>query len=144
MSTPILDFGRSLMCPTEAFTVKPLPRYFLIVLALAGDSTMTRLAPRLDLLVLSPGSPASSSSPSSSSSAWRDFSLAACALALALVGWSAGLVFSLARAWTRALAFGLDRVFARAFVTASFFSFLVAAMVPSGFVNLHHPETTRR
>src|SRR5215470_2052827 len=27
------------MCPTDAFTTKALPRYFLIVRALAGDST---------------------------------------------------------------------------------------------------------
>src|SRR5262245_42995433 len=40
-STPIFDLGRSLMWPTEAFTSKPLPRYFLMVLALAGDSTIT-------------------------------------------------------------------------------------------------------
>src|SRR6185312_2262349 len=41
MSTPILDFGRSITWPTDAFTVNPLPRYFLMVLALAGDSTTT-------------------------------------------------------------------------------------------------------
>src|SRR5437867_6935446 len=41
MSTPIFDFGRSRMWPTEAFTVYPEPRYFLIVFALAGDSTTT-------------------------------------------------------------------------------------------------------
>ena len=40
-STPRRDLGRSLTCPTDAFTVKPAPRYFLIVRALAGDSTMT-------------------------------------------------------------------------------------------------------
>jgi hypothetical protein len=34
--------GRSRTCPIEAFTVKSLPRYLLIVFALAGDSTMTR------------------------------------------------------------------------------------------------------
>ena len=34
--------GRSITWPTEAFTVKSRPRYFLIVFALAGDSTMTR------------------------------------------------------------------------------------------------------
>src|SRR5271154_4968498 len=45
-STPSLFFGRSLMCPTEASTVKSFPRYLLIVLALAGDSTITR-----DLLI---------------------------------------------------------------------------------------------
>src|SRR5438094_2730014 len=41
MSTPIFDFGRSRMWPTEAFTVYPEPRYFLIVFAFAGDSTTT-------------------------------------------------------------------------------------------------------
>src|SRR5271156_2606555 len=40
-STPILFFGRSLMWPTEASTVKSFPRYLLIVFALAGDSTIT-------------------------------------------------------------------------------------------------------
>jgi hypothetical protein len=40
-STPIFDFGRSTTWPTDAFTVKPEPRYFLMVLALAGDSTTT-------------------------------------------------------------------------------------------------------
>jgi hypothetical protein len=34
--------GRSLICPIEAFTTKSLPRYLLIVFALAGDSTTTR------------------------------------------------------------------------------------------------------
>jgi hypothetical protein len=32
---------RSRMWPTEACTSYPLPRYWAIVLALAGDSTMT-------------------------------------------------------------------------------------------------------
>src|SRR5262245_10003134 len=40
-STPSLDLGRSMTCPTDAFTVNPDPRYFLIVRALAGDSTTT-------------------------------------------------------------------------------------------------------
>src|SRR5213593_2289035 len=40
-STPSLLLGKSLMCPTEALTVYPLPRYLPIVFALAGDSTMT-------------------------------------------------------------------------------------------------------
>src|ERR1700735_1614905 len=40
-STPILFFGRSLIWPTEASTVKSFPRYLLIVFALAGDSTIT-------------------------------------------------------------------------------------------------------
>src|SRR5215475_5663764 len=35
---------RSRTCPYEASTSKSLPRYFLIVFALAGDSTMTRLS----------------------------------------------------------------------------------------------------
>jgi hypothetical protein len=30
-----------MMCPTDARTSKPLPRYFSIVFALAGDSTIT-------------------------------------------------------------------------------------------------------
>jgi hypothetical protein len=33
--------GRSRMWPKEDFTINPLPRYLLMVLALAGDSTMT-------------------------------------------------------------------------------------------------------
>src|SRR5258706_16374895 len=41
-STPRPFEGRSLMCPIEAITMKSLPRYLLIVFALAGDSTMTR------------------------------------------------------------------------------------------------------
>src|SRR5580692_8664393 len=35
---------RSRTCPYEASTSKSLPRYFLMVFALAGDSTMTRLS----------------------------------------------------------------------------------------------------
>src|SRR6185503_7660952 len=38
-STPSLDLGRSFTWPTDAFTMKAEPRYFLIVRALAGDST---------------------------------------------------------------------------------------------------------
>src|SRR5437870_757060 len=41
-STPRPFDGRSLICPIEAFTMKSLPRYLLIVFALAGDSTTTR------------------------------------------------------------------------------------------------------
>src|SRR5258708_19180927 len=41
------DLGRSRTWPTEAFTVKPLPRYLPIVRALAGDSTTTRAEPGL-------------------------------------------------------------------------------------------------
>src|SRR5215469_4620052 len=42
MSTPRVLLGRSLTCPSEASTEKPFPRYFWIVFALAGDSTMTK------------------------------------------------------------------------------------------------------
>src|SRR5215831_13811051 len=42
MSTPSVLLGRSLTCPSEASTEKPFPRYFWIVFALAGDSTMTK------------------------------------------------------------------------------------------------------
>src|SRR5438270_11078589 len=42
MSTPSVLLGRSLTWPSEASTVYPLPRYFWMVLALAGDSTMTK------------------------------------------------------------------------------------------------------
>src|SRR5712692_8601227 len=41
-STPRPFDGRSLICPIEAITMKSLPRYLLMVFALAGDSTMTR------------------------------------------------------------------------------------------------------
>jgi hypothetical protein len=41
MSTPSLLLGRSMMWPTDALTVKSLPRYLPMVFALAGDSTMT-------------------------------------------------------------------------------------------------------
>src|SRR3954466_3438510 len=44
-STPMPLGGRSRTWPMEAFTTKPSPRYLLIVLALAGDSTMTRSLP---------------------------------------------------------------------------------------------------
>ena len=40
-STPMSFLGRSMMCPTDARTSNPLPRYFSIVFALAGDSTIT-------------------------------------------------------------------------------------------------------
>src|SRR5215217_3564477 len=39
-STPSLLVGKSLMWPTDAMTVYPRPRYFEIVLAFVGDSTM--------------------------------------------------------------------------------------------------------
>src|SRR5579863_6999384 len=41
-STPRVLLGRSFTWPSEASTVKPLPRYFWMVFALAGDSTMTK------------------------------------------------------------------------------------------------------
>src|ERR1035438_9498164 len=41
-STPSDFLGKSLMCPSEASTSYPAPRYFWIVFALAGDSTMTK------------------------------------------------------------------------------------------------------
>src|SRR5690554_3619535 len=43
---PVPETGRSRMCPTLDFTTNSLPRYLLMVFALAGDSTMTR-----DLLI---------------------------------------------------------------------------------------------
>src|SRR5207302_9312152 len=39
-----VDLGRSRTWPMLASTLKLRPRYFLMVLALAGDSTITRLA----------------------------------------------------------------------------------------------------
>ena len=67
MSMPIRVLGRSLMCPTDAFTTYPAPRYFLMVLALAGDSTTTSVPLRLPLGAASAvSSPvASTSSPTS-------------------------------------------------------------------------------
>src|SRR4051812_36587278 len=41
-STPSSRVGRSRRWPMVAFTSYPAPRYFPIVLALVGDSTMTR------------------------------------------------------------------------------------------------------
>ena len=41
-STPIALGGKSKICPTEALTSKSGPRYLRIVLAFAGDSTITR------------------------------------------------------------------------------------------------------
>src|SRR5580700_7388455 len=41
-STPSVLLGRSLTWPSDASTVKPLPRYFWMVFALAGDSTITK------------------------------------------------------------------------------------------------------
>ena len=39
----VLPFGRSLTCPTLDFTTYSFPKYLEIVLAFAGDSTITRL-----------------------------------------------------------------------------------------------------
>ena len=44
-STPSSRVGRSRTWPTVAFTSYPAPRYFPIVLALVGDSTMTSALP---------------------------------------------------------------------------------------------------
>src|SRR5579863_701614 len=40
-STARSFLGRSLMCPSDAFTTNCLPKYLLIVFAFAGDSTIT-------------------------------------------------------------------------------------------------------
>src|ERR1035438_5476623 len=40
-STARSFLGRSLMCPSDAFTTNCLPRYLLMVFAFAGDSTIT-------------------------------------------------------------------------------------------------------
>src|ERR1700739_2524633 len=42
ISTPRVLLDRFLTCPSEASTEKPFPRYFWMVFALAGDSTMTK------------------------------------------------------------------------------------------------------
>ena len=42
MSMPIFPVGKSRTCPKEDSTIKPLPRNLEIVLALVGDSTITR------------------------------------------------------------------------------------------------------
>src|SRR5579863_4574483 len=42
VSTPRVLLGRSFTWPRDASTVKPAPRYFWMVFALAGDSTMTK------------------------------------------------------------------------------------------------------
>ena len=44
ISTPNLDFGKSLICPIEATTFVLPPRNFFIVFAFAGDSTITNLS----------------------------------------------------------------------------------------------------
>lgn len=49
MSTPNWLLGKSLTWPMEASTTKFFPKYFPIVLALAGDSTITKLCPILKL-----------------------------------------------------------------------------------------------
>ena len=41
ISIPILDLGKSIMCPIEAVTLYSEPKYLFIVLAFAGDSTIT-------------------------------------------------------------------------------------------------------
>src|SRR5688500_3890789 len=45
ISTPSFRVGRSRTWPTVAFTEYPAPRYFPIVFALVGDSTMTSASP---------------------------------------------------------------------------------------------------
>src|ERR1700704_1156418 len=45
MSTPSLLLGKSITWPLEAMTVKPLPRNFISVRDLVGDSTITRVLP---------------------------------------------------------------------------------------------------
>src|SRR6188474_1312732 len=50
MSMPSLFFGRSRTWPIDALTTKFLPKNLLMVLALAGDSTMTRDFPILHSL----------------------------------------------------------------------------------------------
>src|SRR4029077_7170584 len=47
-STPSSDLGRSRTWPKEASTTKPDPRYRAIVLALAGDSTISTERPAAD------------------------------------------------------------------------------------------------
>src|SRR5256885_2977577 len=42
VSTPSVLLGRSMTWPIEASTVKPFPRYFSIVFAFVGDSTITK------------------------------------------------------------------------------------------------------
>src|SRR5689334_15306926 len=44
-STPSSRVGRSRRCPMVAFTSYPDPRYFPMVLALVGDSTITSASP---------------------------------------------------------------------------------------------------
>ena len=44
ISIPILDLGKSLMCPIEATTLVFPPKNFFIVLAFAGDSTIINLS----------------------------------------------------------------------------------------------------
>ena len=42
---PRFLYGKSMMCPTDALTAYPGPRYLRIVFAFAGDSTITRDLP---------------------------------------------------------------------------------------------------
>ena len=44
ISTPIFDFGKSLICPIDATTFVLPPKNFFIVFALAGDSTIINLS----------------------------------------------------------------------------------------------------
>ncbi len=44
-STDSFFLGRSRTCPRDALTIYLSPRYLLIVLALAGDSTTTKSFP---------------------------------------------------------------------------------------------------
>src|SRR3954469_165995 len=69
MSTPSLLLGRSRTCPLEARTSNPGPRYFPMVRALAGDSTITRFFPRLPGRAAAEPFAGSSSSRSSSGGA---------------------------------------------------------------------------
>src|SRR5437867_774661 len=49
-STPSLLFGRSMIWPFEAITVKPRPRNFVRVRDFVGDSTMTSDFPAVDFV----------------------------------------------------------------------------------------------
>src|SRR5579864_7509847 len=51
-STPSVLLGRSFTWPSEASTVKPFPRYFWMVFAFAGDSTMTKPLANVSSMVL--------------------------------------------------------------------------------------------
>ena len=49
-AAPEPDTGKSRTCPTLERTIKSFPRYLLMVLALAGDSTITKALPCPDVL----------------------------------------------------------------------------------------------